>query len=62
MLRPPLGLMDAFERFSVACLKRQKQRDGQSETLTSLRDTLLPKLISGELRVKDAEALASTAA
>jgi len=27
----------------------------ESRTLTSLRDTLLPKLISGELRVKDAE-------
>jgi type I restriction enzyme S subunit len=25
------------------------------ETLVALRDTLLPKLISGELRVKDAE-------
>ncbi|MFC4486328.1 restriction endonuclease subunit S [Tepidiphilus baoligensis] len=28
----------------------------QSRTLAQLRDTLLPKLISGELRVKDAEA------
>jgi len=27
----------------------------ESRTLTTLRDTLLPKLISGELRVKDAE-------
>jgi type I restriction enzyme S subunit len=26
-----------------------------SRTLTALRDTLLPKLISGELRIKDAE-------
>jgi type I restriction enzyme S subunit len=29
----------------------------QSRTLASIRDTLLPKLISGELRVKDAERL-----
>ncbi len=29
----------------------------QSETLTKLRDTLLPKLISGELRIADAEKL-----
>ena len=28
---------------------------GQNATLASLRDTLLPKLLSGELRVKDAE-------
>jgi type I restriction enzyme S subunit len=27
----------------------------QSRTLAALRDTLLPKLISGELRVPDAE-------
>ncbi len=27
----------------------------ESRTLAALRDTLLPKLISGELRVKDAE-------
>ena len=27
----------------------------KNEVLTSLRDTLLPKLISGELRVPDAE-------
>jgi type I restriction enzyme S subunit len=30
----------------------------ESRTLAALRDTLLPKLISGELRVKDAERLA----
>jgi type I restriction enzyme S subunit len=27
----------------------------ESATLASLRDTLLPKLISGELRIRDAE-------
>jgi type I restriction enzyme S subunit len=27
----------------------------ESRTLTALRDTLLPKFISGELRVKDAD-------
>jgi type I restriction enzyme S subunit len=31
------------------------QRKVQSHTLTALRDTLLPKLLSSELRVKDAE-------
>lgn len=33
------------------------ENDLQSRTLTALRDTLLPKLISGELRVRDAERL-----
>lgn len=27
----------------------------QNETLAALRDTLLPKLMSGEIRVRDAE-------
>ena len=33
----------------------------ESKTLTALRDTLLPKLISGELRVKEAERHVETA-
>ena len=33
----------------------------QSKALGQLRDTLLPKLISGEVRIKDAERLAETA-
>jgi type I restriction enzyme S subunit len=33
----------------------------QSRTLAVLRDTLLPKLISGELRIKKAERLVAVA-
>ena len=33
----------------------------QSSTLGSLRDLLLPKLMSGEIRVKDAEKIAEAA-
>ena len=33
----------------------QEAKDEESRALAALRDTLLPKLISGELRVKDAE-------
>ena len=36
---------------------RQVQNGSQNETLTKLRDTLLPKLISGELSVKQADQL-----
>jgi type I restriction enzyme S subunit len=32
-----------------------RAREAGSRTLAALRDALLPKLISGELRVKDAE-------
>lgn len=34
----------------------------ESRTLAALRDTLLPKLLSGELRVKQAEKLAEAIA
>jgi type I restriction enzyme S subunit len=54
-LLPPMRLIDAFERFAFGCLTRQRNNAGRATTLASLRDTLLPKLISGELRVNDAE-------
>ena len=38
-------------------VERQVANDVASRTLTALRDTLLPKLVSGELRVRDAERL-----
>ena len=37
------------------------KRRVQSRTLAALRDTLLPKLISGELRLPEAEKLAEEA-
>jgi len=36
-------------------LSLRKQNDTESQTLAQLRDLLLPKLISGEVRIKDAE-------
>jgi type I restriction enzyme S subunit len=50
-LLPPMELIDAFERVATASLQRQKHNDHQSNTLAALRDTLLPKLMSGDLRV-----------
>jgi len=32
-----------------------KVKDEESSTLAAIRDALLPKLISGEIRLKDAE-------
>ena len=54
-LIPPMRLIAAFERIATLSLKRQKLNDDQSVTLAALRDTLLPKLISGELRIHDAK-------
>lgn len=42
-------------------LRRQSLAASESRVLAALRDTLLPKLISGELRVKDAERVVADA-
>jgi type I restriction enzyme S subunit len=52
---PPIGLIEAFETRVGPMLERIRAALLGSRTLAALRDTLLPKLISGELRVKDAE-------
>ena len=52
---PSDGAVDAFERFTEPLLRRIHGNLLQSRTLVALRDTLLPRLISGELPVKDAE-------
>jgi type I restriction enzyme S subunit len=47
--------MHAFDRVSRPRYLKVAEHERESRTLASLRDALLPKLISGELRVKDAE-------
>jgi len=47
--------VEAFENRVGPALERIRAGLRESRTLAALRDTLLPKLISGELRVKDAE-------
>ena len=37
------------------------ESEGESRTLGSLRDTLLPKLVAGKLRVMDAEKIVAGA-
>jgi type I restriction enzyme S subunit len=52
---PPSVIVRAFGRFAEAARKRHGEMTDESRTLSALRDTLLPKLTSGELRVKNAE-------
>ena len=52
---PPAPQLQAIDSVMAPLIDGQWRRRVQSRTLASLRDTLLPKLISGELRVKDAE-------
>ena len=44
-----------FERFATGWLARRRNGDQQAATFARMRDALLPKLISGDLRVNDAE-------
>jgi type I restriction enzyme S subunit len=49
---------DVIERFSRVAgplLAKIAENERESRTLASLRDALLPRLISGEIRVRDAE-------
>jgi len=55
VVTPPNALITEFERAVGAMLQRNLNALLESSTLAALRDTLLPKLISGEIRVKDAE-------
>jgi len=52
---PSPAVLQAMDRIFQPLFESTWQRAVQSRTLTTLRDTLLPKLISGELRIKDAE-------
>jgi type I restriction enzyme, S subunit len=55
LLIPPRNIRKAFyKNVSEFDLKKESNLF-ENQTLTTLRDTLLPKLISGEVRVKDAE-------
>lgn len=52
---PPRPVAKAFARAVSPLFARASRAVAESRTLAVLRDTLLPKLISGELRVKDVE-------
>jgi type I restriction enzyme S subunit len=50
---PNKGVLNVFSRLAGALLAKIAHNDHESRTLAALRDALLPKLISGELRVRD---------
>jgi type I restriction enzyme S subunit len=52
---PPDVLMREFDRIARPFYSRMVCNEVTSGTLAKIRDTLLPKLISGELRIPDAE-------
>jgi type I restriction enzyme, S subunit len=60
-VKPSGSLLEQFEARARPLRRRMEDGLAESRTLGALRDTLLPKLISGELRVKDAERMAAKA-
>lgn len=54
--KPPKHLLDQFEQLAMSNLIKATACRREIKNLAALRDTLLPKLVSGELRIKDPEA------
>jgi type I restriction enzyme S subunit len=52
---PPRKVVARFEQAAGSLDTRIESNERMNQSLPALRDALLPKLISGELRVKDAE-------
>ena len=48
---PPTNIMSQFEEIAIDLLNMIVSNNEQSQTLTNLRDSLLPKLISGEIEL-----------
>ena len=50
-LVPPYACVTAFESIAIQLHERARLKDEQAQTLATLRGTLLPRLISGQLRL-----------
>lgn len=58
-IAPSIALIDRFDQTFAVLENGIESHELVSITLTSIRDSLLPRLISGEIKVKDAEKIAS---
>ncbi|KQN80680.1 hypothetical protein ASE90_13680 [Sphingomonas sp. Leaf67] len=59
VVKPPMTAILAFDRIVGELYARRNANLVESRTLLATRDALLPKLMSGEIRVREAEALAA---
>ena len=57
ILLPDSKCLAAFEAVANTLWSRVENNLAQAQTLATLRDTLLPRLISGQLRLPETEAL-----
>jgi type I restriction enzyme S subunit len=58
ILRPPQKLHDAFDQIVRPLYERMVMAEREARSLVQVRDALLPRLMSGELRIRDAERMA----
>ena len=58
---PDIQTTEAFRSVVDPTVRRMRHNEQQAQTLATLRDTLLPRLISGQLRLPEAEAAANAA-
>jgi type I restriction enzyme S subunit len=60
-LLPPIRIQNNFVRFANNLDNKIQQNLAENQTLTAIRDALLPKLLSGQIRVRDAEKMVESA-
>ena len=58
---PTMGVSDQFARTVAPWFAQLRHNEEESRTLAALRDTLLPKLLSGELPVRGAQMITASA-
>jgi type I restriction enzyme S subunit len=58
---PPEQVADTFTSLVQPLIQAINSHIMQSRTLAAMRDALLPKLLSGEIRVRDTERFAEVA-
>ena len=58
---PQEHIVKKFDEVVSALLERMKATRQQIQTLTALRDTLLPRLISGQLSLSEAQGIVEPA-
>ena len=61
VILPDKAALDLFNETVSPIHERVFENEKQAQTLATLRDTLLPRLISGQLRLPEAEAMAAEA-
>lgn len=54
---PDTNLINLFDKFAYAWLSKIGENESMTDSLSQLRDTLRPKLLSGQLRIPEAEKL-----